>query len=90
MPYAFPYRRTVTLTSKGQITLPVELRRSWNLRQGDQLDFVLTEDGSVHVRKSRAAYAMRCSAPRPATRSASPTPSSSSRWRRISPPMARR
>jgi AbrB family looped-hinge helix DNA binding protein len=51
MPYAFPYRRTVTLTSKGQITLPVELRRSWNLRQGDQLDFVLTEDGSVHVRK---------------------------------------
>jgi AbrB family looped-hinge helix DNA binding protein len=51
MPYGFPYRRTVTLTSKGQITLPVELRRSWNLQQGDQLDFVLTEDGSVHVRK---------------------------------------
>ncbi|MCC6948555.1 MAG: AbrB/MazE/SpoVT family DNA-binding domain-containing protein [Bradyrhizobiaceae bacterium] len=51
MPYAFPYRRTVTLTSKGQITLPVELRRSWNLKQGDQLDFVLTEDGAVQVRK---------------------------------------
>jgi AbrB family looped-hinge helix DNA binding protein len=51
MPYAFPYRRTVTLTSKGQITLPVELRRSWNLRQGDQLDFVLADDGSVRIRK---------------------------------------
>lgn len=51
MPYAFPYRRTVTLTSKGQITLPVELRRSWNLRQGDRLDFVLVDDGSVQVRK---------------------------------------
>jgi AbrB family looped-hinge helix DNA binding protein len=41
----------VTLTSKGQVTLPVELRRSWDLKQGDQLDFVLTEDVSVHVRK---------------------------------------
>jgi AbrB family looped-hinge helix DNA binding protein len=51
MAYKFPYRRTVTLTSKGQITLPVELRRSWNLRQGDQIDFVLTEEGHVHVRK---------------------------------------
>jgi AbrB family looped-hinge helix DNA binding protein len=51
MPYKFPYKRTVTLTSKGQITLPVELRRSWDLKQGDQLDFVLTEDGSVQVRK---------------------------------------
>jgi AbrB family looped-hinge helix DNA binding protein len=51
MPYRFPYKRTVTLTSKGQVTLPVELRRSWDLKQGDQLDFVLTEDGAVHVRK---------------------------------------
>jgi AbrB family looped-hinge helix DNA binding protein len=51
MPYKFPYRRTVTITSKGQITLPVELRRSWDLKQGDQLDFVLTEEGHVHVRK---------------------------------------
>jgi AbrB family looped-hinge helix DNA binding protein len=51
MPYKLPYKRTVTLTSKGQITLPVELRRSWNLEQGDQIDFVLTDDGSVQVRK---------------------------------------
>jgi AbrB family looped-hinge helix DNA binding protein len=51
MAYKFPYRRTVTLTSKGQITLPVELRRSWDLKQGDQIDFVLTEEGHVHVRK---------------------------------------
>jgi AbrB family looped-hinge helix DNA binding protein len=51
MPYAFPYKRTVTLTSKGQVTLPIELRRSWRLEQGDQIDFVLVEDGSVQVRK---------------------------------------
>jgi AbrB family looped-hinge helix DNA binding protein len=51
MPYHFPYKRTVTLTSKGQITLPIELRRSWNLKKGDQLDFTLRDDGSVHVRK---------------------------------------
>jgi AbrB family looped-hinge helix DNA binding protein len=51
MPYGFPYRRTVTLTSKGQITLPIELRRSWRLEAGDQIDFVLVEDGSVQVRK---------------------------------------
>jgi AbrB family looped-hinge helix DNA binding protein len=51
MPYKLPHKRTVTLTSKGQITLPVELRRSWNLEQGDQIDFVLTDDGSVQVRK---------------------------------------
>jgi AbrB family looped-hinge helix DNA binding protein len=40
-----------TLTSKGQITLPIELRRRWDLRPGDRLDFSLEPDGRVVVRK---------------------------------------
>jgi AbrB family looped-hinge helix DNA binding protein len=40
-----------TLTSKGQITLPAELRRRWNLKPGDRLDFSLEADGRVVLRK---------------------------------------
>jgi len=40
-----------TLTSKGQITLPVELRRRWDLKPGDCIDFCLEEDGRVVLRK---------------------------------------
>ena len=28
-----------TITSKGQITLPIELRRNWGLKPGDQVTF---------------------------------------------------
>jgi len=45
------YKFQSTLTSKGQITLPVELRRRWDLKPGDQLDFSLQEDGRVVLRK---------------------------------------
>jgi AbrB family looped-hinge helix DNA binding protein len=47
-----PYKQKarVTLTSKGQITLPIELRRRWDLHAGDQLDFSLENDRVV-VRK---------------------------------------
>ena len=36
-----------TLTSKGQITLPVSVRRALKLKTGDKLDFVVTEDGEI-------------------------------------------
>jgi len=39
-----------TLTSKGQITLPVGLRRQLGLKSGDRIDFVTASDGSVLVR----------------------------------------
>lgn len=29
---------TITLTSKGQVTLPVELRRNLNIKEGDKLE----------------------------------------------------
>ncbi len=50
MPYRRPYRLKATLTSKGQLTVPVELRRRWDLQAGDQLDFTL-EDDRVVLRK---------------------------------------
>lgn len=45
----------VTLTSKGQITLPIELRRRWDLHAGDQLDFSLEDDRVVVRRLARAS-----------------------------------
>ncbi len=51
MPYNRTHKSQSTLTSKGQITLPVELRRRWGLKPGDRLDFSLEADGRVVVRK---------------------------------------
>jgi AbrB family looped-hinge helix DNA binding protein len=45
------YKARSTLTSKGQVTLPVELRRRWNLQAGDCIDFCLEDDGRVVLRK---------------------------------------
>ncbi len=41
-----------TLTSKGQITIPVDVRRALGLETGDQLIFEHDESG-VHVRPER-------------------------------------
>lgn len=38
-----------TLTSKGQFTLPAEIRQALNLRSGDQLRFELTDDMELKV-----------------------------------------
>jgi len=45
------HKSRATLTSKGQITLPVELRRRWQLKPGDCIDFCLEDDGRVVLRK---------------------------------------
>jgi antitoxin PrlF len=50
------------VTSKGQITIPQEVRRRLGLKQGDQVEFV-TEDGVTVIRPAKgevnpfAAYA---------------------------------
>ncbi len=41
---------TATLTSKGQITLPKEVRSHLRLSEGDRLEFLIAQDGSVQVR----------------------------------------
>lgn len=38
-----------TLTSKGQVTIPKEIRQRWGLRQGDQLIFRFDERGRLTV-----------------------------------------
>jgi AbrB family looped-hinge helix DNA binding protein len=38
-----------TLTSKGQLTLPKNIRAQFDLQPGDKLDFVVRENGTVEV-----------------------------------------
>lgn len=40
---------TATLTSKGQTTIPKEIRDRLNLKPGDRIEFVFEEDGSLRV-----------------------------------------
>lgn len=41
---------TATVTSKGQITLPKAVRDVLRVNTGDQVDFVISENGEVTVR----------------------------------------
>lgn len=43
-----------TLTSKGQITIPVEVRRKLGLRPGDRVDFVIERSHEVVLRPKKA------------------------------------
>jgi AbrB family looped-hinge helix DNA binding protein len=47
-----PYKATITLSSKGQLTLPAELRRLWNLKAGDSLRLEYAADGSATMAKA--------------------------------------
>jgi len=39
-----------TLSSKGQLVIPKDIREYMRLQAGDRLDFVITDDGEVVVR----------------------------------------
>jgi antitoxin PrlF len=47
---------TATLTSKGQITLPKEVREHFHLGAGDRLEFVIGSGGEVHVQPLAGSY----------------------------------
>ena len=38
-----------TLTSKGQTTIPKEVRDHMKLESGDRIDFIIQKDGSVRI-----------------------------------------
>lgn len=40
---------TATLTSKGQITIPTDVRRALNVEAGDRVEFVQVEPGRFEV-----------------------------------------
>jgi antitoxin PrlF len=40
---------TVTVTSKGQVTLPVEARRRLGIRAGTRLEFIVRDDDRMEV-----------------------------------------
>ena len=42
--------RSSTLTSKGQVTLPKEIRDFMKVKSGDLIDFVIDREGNVVVR----------------------------------------
>jgi antitoxin PrlF len=42
-----------TLTSKGQTTIPKEIRDSLGMKPGDQMTFTLMTDGTVVIRVKR-------------------------------------
>jgi AbrB family looped-hinge helix DNA binding protein len=41
---------TATMTTKGQVTIPKEIREHLKIETGDRLSFVVQEDGSVVVK----------------------------------------
>jgi antitoxin PrlF len=43
-----------TVTSKGQLTLPAELRREWKIEPGDKIEFYRDHTGTVCVRPCNA------------------------------------
>jgi len=42
-----------TISSKGQITIPMEIRRRLGVKEGDRVEFVV-EDGRTIIRPARA------------------------------------
>jgi len=41
---------TATVTSKGQVTIPLEVRRRLGLDAGDRIEFVETEEGMFAIK----------------------------------------
>jgi AbrB family looped-hinge helix DNA binding protein len=47
-------RQISTMTSKGQVTIPVEMRRRLGLSPSDKVEFVMDEDDGLTLRLARA------------------------------------
>lgn len=42
-----------TISSKGQVTIPVDVRRQLGVEASDKVSFVLTDEGKVELRPAR-------------------------------------
>ncbi len=42
---------SATITSKGQVTIPKDVRDALGLHQGDRLEFSVENDGTIRVRR---------------------------------------
>lgn len=42
-----------TITSKGQVTIPAEVRRHLGLKKSDKISFVIEEEGDVRLKAPR-------------------------------------
>lgn len=42
-----------TVSSKGQVTIPAEIRKHLNIKEGDKLSFVIEDEGGVRVETPR-------------------------------------
>jgi antitoxin PrlF len=63
---------TATITSKGQITIPVEIRRQLGLKPGDRIDFVPGPNGDVTIKTKKLPFErlrgiLKSNRPKPAT-----------------------
>ncbi len=57
---------TATMTSKGQITIPVKVRKALGLKPGVRIDFYEVEDGEYAFRpKNRSILEMEGCIPKP-------------------------
>ncbi len=57
---------TATMTSKGQITIPIELRKALGLKPGVRIDFYEIEDGTYAFRpKNRSILDLEGCIPKP-------------------------
>jgi len=43
-----------TVTQKGQVTIPKRVREQLGLKPGDQVEFGLTDDGRVELKKAKS------------------------------------
>ena len=41
------------VTTKGQVTIPLEIRKKLNITPATEVDFIIAEDGRVYLVKSR-------------------------------------
>ena len=48
-----------TITSRGQTTIPAEIRKALNLKAGDKLRYLVLENGEVYLQRRRSVMELK-------------------------------